>query len=308
MNDFHYLFGPLPSRRLGNSLGVSPIPERTCNYSCIYCQLGRTTHMTRKRQEFFPLEDILTELRTYLQEGPPFDVISIVGEGEPTLYSRLGELIHGVKQCTDKPVTVITNGALLADPQVRQELLEADIVLPSLDAYNAEIFKKIDRPHGLLDFDAIQQGLIEFSHQYQGQLWIEIMLLAGINDDDYALDQFAAILKQIRYDRVYINTPVRPPAESNVQAPSAERVQAAVQKLSALSIDMLSSGSFFSEESDPYEAIISICRRHPMNQFELDAFLDSRHVADKQQIKDRLEQDSIVEPVVYKGITTYRIR
>ncbi|MGI5957903.1 MAG: radical SAM protein [Massiliimalia sp.] len=308
MNQAKYLFGPVPSRRLGKSLGVSPIPEKTCNYSCIYCQLGRTNHMTVQRQEFFPLDEIIEEFRCYLQGNPDFDVVTIVGEGEPTLYSRLGELILQIKQYTDKPVAVITNGALLTDPQVRQELLNADMVLPSLDAYDEGSFRMIDRPCGLLDYQQIQQGLIDFSKEYQGQLWIEIMLIGGINDDDTALDHFSSILSQMRYDRVYINSPVRPPAEGFVHTPAPERIQAAVQKLSGISIDMLVSGSFFSELTDPYDAVLSICRRHPMNQFELDAFLDSRNVKDKQQLKERLEQDSRVEPVTYKGIITYRVK
>lgn len=117
MSGYKYLFGPVPSRRLGASLGVSPIPERTCNYSCVYCQLGRTLRMTNTRQEFFPLEEILAEFREYLQGSIPFDVVTVVGEGEPTLYSRLGELIAGLKKETDKPVAVITNGARSMTPR-----------------------------------------------------------------------------------------------------------------------------------------------------------------------------------------------
>lgn len=308
MNEAKYLFGPVPSRRLGKSLGISPIPEKTCNYSCIYCQLGRTKHMITERREFFPLEEIVAEFEHYLTDGPEFDVVTIVGEGEPTLYSRLGDLIQQVKQRTQKPVAVITNGALLTDPQVRSELMGADIVLPSLDACDPGSFRMIDRPCGLLDYEEIQKGLIQFSKEYQGELWLEIMLVGGINDDDAALDSFASILRQMRYDRVYLNTPVRPPAEGFVHAPSEERVQAAVKKLSAISIDMLVSGSFFSELSDPYEAVLSICRRHPMNQFEIDAFLDSRNVKDKEELVRRLQQDSRVQPVEYKGITTYRVK
>ena len=158
MSGYKYLFGPVPSRRLGASLGVSPIPERTCNYSCVYCQLGRTLRMTNTRQEFFPLEEILAEFREYLQGSIPFDVVTVVGEGEPTLYSRLGELIAGLKKETDKPVAVITNGALLYDAEMRRELMEADIVLPSLDAVTEEQYRKIDRPMGSIGFAEMAEG------------------------------------------------------------------------------------------------------------------------------------------------------
>ena len=141
--ELKYIFGPVPSRRLGKSLGISPIPRKTCNYSCIYCQLGRTDKMTGERKEFFPLKDIINEFKEYLKESFDFDVITIVGEGEPTLYSKLGELIKEVKKITDKPVAVITNGALLSSKEVRDELMNADIVLPSIDGYNEETAKKL---------------------------------------------------------------------------------------------------------------------------------------------------------------------
>ena len=309
MSGFKYLFGPVPSRRLGASLGVSPIPERTCNYSCVYCQLGRTLRMTNSRQEFFPLDEILGEFREYLQGSIPFDVVTIVGEGEPTLYSRLGELVSGLKALTDKPVAIITNGALLSDPGLRRELLEADIVLPSLDAVNEEQFRKIDRPMGSISFDAMTEGLRAFSREYTGQLWIEIMLVDGMNDSPADLDAFKQFLGTIHYDRVYINTPVRPPAEGFVHTSAPERVDAFARELGGISIDRLTSGSFFSEVDDPYEAILSIARRHPMNQFEVESFLEARGIpaADRLALRSRLEQDPQISVISYKGILTYRV-
>ena len=128
MNDFKYVFGPIPSRRLGRSLGISPLPKKTCNYSCIYCQLGRTDKMTNKRQEFYKTEDIIAEFKQYLKDSDKFDIVTVVGEGEPTLAANLAELVVALKALTDKPVAVITNGALLSDPQVREELCHADMV------------------------------------------------------------------------------------------------------------------------------------------------------------------------------------
>lgn len=308
MNDLNYVFGPVPSRRLGRSVGVSPILDNTCNHTCVYCQLGRTRHMTNKRQEFFPLEDILSEFQRYAEDTDAYDVVSVVGEGEPTLYSRLGELLKGLKKLTDKPVTVITNGALLYDPQVRKDLMEADIVLPSLDAVTAEMYHRIDRPYGRLDFEESLKGLIEFSQAYKGELWLEIMLVDGMNTDEASLQAFAETVKKIRTDRIYINTPVRPPAEAEIMPASHEAIQRACELMGAISIDMLTTGSFTSEIADDYEACISICRRHPMNQFEIQGFLQSRGCQETGAFFKRLESDAHVLAVERKGMKTYRIR
>lgn len=308
MSDMHYVFGPVPSRRLGRSLGVSPIPKKTCNYSCIYCQLGRTNKMTNDRREFFPLEDILREVELCLKDTQDFDVVSIVGEGEPTLYARLGELLRGIKELTDKPTAVITNGALLADPQVRQELMEADIVLPSMDAWDEITYKKVDRPFGKIHFEDTYEGLKTFTHAFPGQIYMEIMLMDGINDSESSLEGFKKALEGLRYDRVYINTPVRPPAEDNVSVSSAETLERAAELLGGISIETLASGSFGSEIQDDYEAILSIIGRHPMNQHEIGGFLASRGTEDAADILLRLDEDPRVSPVRYKGYVTYRLK
>ena len=203
MNDFKYVFGPIPSRRLGRSLGISPLPKKTCNYSCIYCQLGRTDKMTNKRQEFYKTEDIIAEFKQYLKDSDKFDIVTVVGEGEPTLAANLGELVVALKALTDKPVAVITNGALLSDPQVREELCHADMVLPSLDAYNQEISKKIDRPYGTIKFEEEFEGLKKFTHMYEGELWLEIMLVDGINDDEQSILKFQELLKELRENKKF---------------------------------------------------------------------------------------------------------
>ena len=303
-----YVFGPVPSRRLGSSLGISPIPKRTCNYSCIYCQLGRTLHMTNTRQEFFCLEDILKEVDAYLQEELSFDVVTIVGEGEPTLYSRLGDLIDALHQRVDVPVAVITNGGLLYDASVREELMKADIVLPSLDAYCLDLYKKIDRPIGTLNLEASLRGLIQFSKDYKGQLYMEIMLVEGLNTSKKDLESMKEVLDRIEYDRVYINTVVRPPAESEVLPATQASIEQAVMCLGGISIDSLSTGSFFSEIEDPYEALLSIIARHPMNQFEIQSFLEGRNVTNGNEIFGRLDQDEKLLKKEYKGYSTYRIK
>ena len=308
MSETKFVFGPVPSRRLGRSLGVSPIPKKSCNYSCIYCQLGRTDKMTNTRKDFFPVEDILAEFDRCREELSHCDVISIVGEGEPTLYASLGALIRGLKARTDKPVAVITNAALMGDPTVRADLMEADIVLPSLDSFDEESWHRIDRPHGHLRYGEMLEGLRRFTREFSGAIYLEIMLMAGINDSEEQLQIFKELLSTLSYDRVYINTPVRPPAEPEVQVCSEATLALACELLGGVSIEQLASGSFFSEVEDDYEAILSIIGRHPMNQHEIRGFLDSRHNPDPQALLDRLSHDSAVNPVEYKGYITYRLR
>lgn len=303
-----YVYGPVPSRRLGLSLGVSPIPKKTCNYACIYCQLGQTDHMTNTRQKYFPVKDILDEAKAVIEGGTAFDVITIVGEGEPTLYADLGDLIRGLKRLSEKPVAVITNGALLYDERVQEALLEADLVLPSLDAADEGVFKRINRPHGSLKFDQVIEGLRQFSQKYKGQLWIEIMLVKGINDDEAAISGLKVLLETLRYDRLYINTVVRPPAEPEVEAVAPEVMRKAVDILGGTPIDLLESEGFHSDIEDDREAVLSIIKRHPMNQFEIEAFLERRGCGEVKGVLNALRRDPLVASVRYKGYETFRLK
>lgn len=308
MEKFRYIYGPVPSRRLGISLGISPIPKKTCNYSCIYCQLGRTDKMTNTRESFFPPEDIISEFEDYLSSGQHFDAVTIVGEGEPTLCLDLGILLTEIKKRVKAPLAVITNGALLFDTKLQAELFNADIVLPSFDAYDEASFMKINRPHKTLDFKRCCEGLEKFSNSYKGELWLEIMLMKGLNDDDDSLRKYRSLLDKIKYSKLYINTPVRPPAEENVQCIDSERMERAVEILHGISIDKLVSEGFKSELSDDRSAILSIIKRHPMNQFEIKAFLGSRQNSEPEKMIRMLDEDNEVEGINYKGIITYRLK
>lgn len=308
MSKVTHVFGPVPSRRLGLSLGVSPIPEKTCNYTCTYCQLGRTTHMSNKRELYYPVLEIATQVKEALAHNKNIDVVSIVGEGEPTLYAGLGELIETIKTFTDKPVALITNAALFYDEQVRFESSKADIVLPSLDGYDESSWKNIDRPYGHLNFNAVLEGLVKFGQEYSGQHWIEIMLVQGENDSDEALKGFAAIISRIKHDRLFVNTPVRPPAESFVQPTSHAVVVKFAEKLQGTAIDELVSTGFSSDIADNFKAVESIILRHPMNTFEIDNFLTSRTCTEDQKDKVflQLKKSASVTATEYKGFVTYR--
>lgn len=308
MAEMKYVYGPVPSRRLGISLGISPIPKKTCNYSCVYCQLGRTNPLINERTMFFPIDDIIFEFEQIQKSNIKYDVITIVGEGEPTLYLGLGGLITEIKKRTEIPVAVITNGALFYDSEVREELYSADIVLPTFDAYNQKTLKEINRPHGSINFNKVKEGMVEFTEKYKGQLWLEIMLIDGINDSLDSLKGYKELLKSFKYERLYINTPVRPPAEEFVKPIETQKMKKAVEILGGISIDLLESEGFHSEIADDYEAILSIIKRHPMNQFELQGFLNLRGCEKIDEILCKLSKDDKIVAINYKGYDTYRMK
>ena len=206
-----YIFGPVPSRRLGRSLGVDLVPFKTCTYDCIYCQLGRTTTKTVERREWVPLDDVLVELKEKLATKP--DYITLSGSGEPTLYSRAGELIGRIKAMTDVPVAVLTNGSLLWHPEVRSQLTNADLVIPSLDAGDEAMFRAVNRPHEDISFEQMVAGLVEFRHEYEGQYWLEVFILAGHTAVEGEARKLVDCVRQIKPDRVQLNTATRPTAE-----------------------------------------------------------------------------------------------
>ncbi len=293
---------------MGLSLGISPIPSKVCNYSCVYCQLGKTVLMSNEREEFFKLNDILKEIKEYLTPELKFDVVTIVGEGEPTLYLKLGKLIEEIKKLTDKPIALITNGSLLYDKSVREECCKVDIILPTLDAYNEETYRQINRPYGKLKYKDFFKGLVEFSKIFKGQLWLEVMLVKGINDDLQSLFNLKDRIDQVNFDRVYINVPARPPAELWVKIPSKEHIDKAIEILGGISIESLVSYGFQSNIKDSYEAILSIIKRHPMNNFEILTFLQSRNENNITQVFDKLEHSDKIEKIKYKGYVTYRTK
>jgi wyosine [tRNA(Phe)-imidazoG37] synthetase (radical SAM superfamily) len=203
----------VPSRRLGRSLGVDLVPFKTCTYDCTYCQLGRTTDRVLERRAYVPTRKILEELDEALAAGPPPDYISLAGSGEPTLHAGIGALIAGIKARSRVPVAVLTNGSLLWKREVREALLEADLVLPSLDAGDAELFALVNRPHPGIDFAAMVEGLVTFRERFAGPVWLEVMLVAGVTGIRAEVEKIAALAARIRPARVQLNTVTRPPCE-----------------------------------------------------------------------------------------------
>lgn len=221
--DFKHVFGPVPSRRLGRSLGIDLVPFKTCSYDCIYCQLGKTTDKTVERREYVPLNAVLSELRRKLEQCRP-DYITLSGSGEPTLYAPIGKLIRGIKTRTKIPVAVLTNGSLLWDRDVQDALLSADVVVPSLDAGDDAAFQHVNRPHPSISFDRMVGGLVEFRKRYSKTVWLEVFLLGGITAIKTEVTKIAKITKHIRPDRIQLNTVTRPPAEDFAFPVSCKRM------------------------------------------------------------------------------------
>ena len=203
------VFGPVPSRRLGRSLGVDLVPFKTCSFDCIYCQLGRTTRLTTKRQAWVPVAAVLEQLKPKLASQP--DYISLSGGGEPTLHSHLGEIIEGIRALTTIPVAVFTNGSLLWRKEVREAVARADVVLPSLDAPDAARFQWINRPHPEITFARLLDGLAALRREFTGAYWLEIMMLGGYTSLPPQMKELAAHIRRLRPDSPA--TGVRPPAE-----------------------------------------------------------------------------------------------
>ena len=210
---YKYLYGPVPSRRLGRSLGVDLVPFKVCTYDCVYCQLGRTTDKTLVRKEYIAPEVILKELERKLAENDKPDYITLAGSGEPTLNSAIGEIIGGIKGLTDIPVAVLTNGSLLWKEAVQEALLSADLVIPSLDVGNNLFFQCVNRPHEGIAFDRMVEGLATFTKRFKGEVWLEVLLLAGFTDAATEVKKIAEIANGLGVARIQLNTATRPPAE-----------------------------------------------------------------------------------------------
>jgi len=220
-----YLYGPVPSRRLGRSLGVDIVPAKVCTLDCVYCQIGRTTDKSVERKDYTDIEAILTELKERLAAGLKADFITISGSGEPTLHSRLGELIDGIKKITNIPVAVITNGTLLYKPDVRADCAKADVVLPSLDAGDQRAFQRINRPHTDISIEKLISGLCAFRNEYAGQIWLEVFFVEGLNTDSEQIAKIKSAIERICPDKVQLNTAVRPTAEPNIKSVDAEKLK-----------------------------------------------------------------------------------
>lgn len=304
-----YVYGPVPSRRLGRSLGIDLVPYKTCTYDCIYCQLGRTTNKTIERKEYVKIEDILTELDVKLDLDPKPDYISLAGSGEPTLNLRIGDLIEKIKGMTKIPIAVITNGALLWREEVRDALMGADLVLPSLDAADDTMFHYVNRPHEDITFSKMIGGIDDFIRTFQRSVWLEVFLLADVTAIPAEVEKFAVLVGKLRPERVQLNTVYRPSAEDFAGAVSVEQLRK-FQNYFTGNVEIIvgyASGPSPAGETISVEAdIISLLKRRPCTLQDVSAGLALSPMT-VMKVLNTLCQRGKVEYVTKRGSIFYRV-
>ncbi|OGR09450.1 MAG: hypothetical protein A3K23_05665 [Desulfobacca sp. RBG_16_58_9] len=301
-----YLFGPVPSRRLGRSLGVDLIPRKSCPYDCVYCEVGPTTRQTLERREYHT-QAIIQELQDYLP-GPAteLDYITLAGSGEPTLNLGLGKIITAVKELTDVPVAVLTNGALLYLPEVRRDLAAADVILPSLDSAIEETWRAINRPLPGMSLVQIIEGLEALRQEYQGQIWLEIMILKGFNDSEEELGALRRAIQRLAPDKVQLNTAVRPVVEDVAQPLSLEEMQAIADFLGAGAEVIASSPRPASAETAVSDArFLEMLARRPMTAPDLAQVLGLPLDLVQRRLK-RLCESGLIAHSLYQDQGFYR--
>ena len=300
------VFGPIPSRRLGRSLGINNIPPKVCSYSCIYCQLGKTDSMSIERKDFYSTEEIYKEVSEKISQlkktEENIDYITFVPDGEPTLDINLGKTIDRLKSFGVK-IAVITNASLLWDKEVRLDLMKADWVSVKIDSVYENIWHKINRPHGMLEFPRIIRGIKEFAAGYNGMLVTETMLVKSINDSIESLSKTAQFINEIKPDKSYILVPTRPPAERIVKQPSEENLNNAYQIYSSLisevELIVYNEGTDFYYSSDAKQELLSILAVHPMRKDAVEEFL-SKSNSDVALIHHLME-NNLIQEVEYRS-------
>ncbi|RQD67167.1 MAG: radical SAM protein [Desulfonatronovibrio sp. MSAO_Bac4] len=269
---FEYIFGPVMSSRLGSSLGIDLLGCKVCSFDCLYCESGKTEIKTIKRAACVSLESIASELQTWFETYEQrSDFITLGGQGEPCLNSCLGEIIQSIKQMPlDIPVAVLTNSSMLSDPQVRKELCAADVVLPSLDSLVESEFKKINRPHPSIDLKGLAQGLLDFRQEFQGKIFLEVLIIPGINDSRENLNRLIDFNSQLRPDRVDITTMSRPGSYLGAELPSSNFLAEWRKAFNAtVSPGKVSVTNICTDQSAIRERVLSSVKRRPQTQEQL---------------------------------------
>jgi wyosine [tRNA(Phe)-imidazoG37] synthetase (radical SAM superfamily) len=307
-------FGPVPSRRLGRSLGINNIPPKTCTYSCVYCQIGRTNNMTVERRYFYDPEDILREVERSVHEAysrdERIDYLTFVPDGEPTLDINIGKEISLLKKRINIPIAVITNASLLWLNDVREDLMEADLVSVKIDAVSEGLWRVVNRPHKSLKLDAILEGIREFTKIFDGKVVSETMVIDDINYNK-EFERIAGFLENLaKLDKTYIATPTRPPAEEWVKPAKEEVLNEAFQtfskKLGEDKVEFLVGyeGNTFALTGDIKEDLLNIMSVHPMREEAIEELLKKANAS--WQIVDELLRDGELVRLEYEGKIYYK--
>lgn len=299
-----YIFGPVPSRRLGSSLGIDVIPHKTCNLDCIYCEVGKTNKMTITKKSFMKIDDVIAELNEiYPMLKEKIDVVTVTGSGEPTLNKDLYDIITEIKKIVIHPTVLLTNGTLVTDDEVKKSMHEFDIVVPSIDAVSQDIFHKINKPHKKLNLGDILKHLKIFSDNYNGKLYIEVLLVKGINDNYTELKKIADYIKGLKYEKVQLNTVFRPPAYQEAKGLTDKELLEAAILLKKEGIKVEPVQNFIKDlkiwNGKPEELIISTLKMRPCTVKDLESIFDLGEdyikslIASSKEIKSYLHNGEI---------------
>ncbi len=302
-----YLFGPVPSRRLGISLGIDLVPHKTCSFNCIFCECGRTTNLTTERREYVPTADVIAELDRYLSGKPVLDYITFSGSGEPTLHIGIGDIVrHLKKHHPEYRLALLTNASLLHDSEVRNAIMDIDVIVPSLNAASQKVFMKINRPDPVLKVEDIIRGLELLRAEYDGEIWLEIFIVPGLNDQTEELDLLKKAIDRIKPDRIQLNTLDRPGVVDWIRPATHEEMEHIITHLGHPSIEITGTSAeranvpCFSEDLE--EAIIQTLRRRPCTIDDLTSILGLHQSEINKYLQYLLDSNIIVEKIESRGI------
>ncbi len=304
---YKYLFGPVPSRRLGISLGIDLVPYKVCSLDCVYCECGPTTKLTTERKEYILFDKLKAELEHYFDGNPDPDYITFSGSGEPTLNSRIGDVIDLLKKIKpDIPIAVLTNGTLLSSKQLRKELLKADVVLPSMDAALNTSFHKINRPHPSIQLEEYIKGLRDFRREFSGKIWLEIFILPGYNNEEKDLILLKDAIEQIKPDSVQLNTLDRPGVVEDIHPATYAELTAIADFLGFDNVEVIAASPKRKEVKsyrfDMETAILETIARRPCTLDDLSGIL-SAHINEINKYLGVLEKENkITTKVLARGI------
>ncbi len=295
---YKYLFGPVPSRRLGLSLGIDLVPYKTCNLNCIYCECGRTTNLINERKEFFDCNEIIKELEYFLKNKPKIDYITFSGAGEPLLYSKIGEIINFLKKNFSKyKIAILTNGTLFFNNLIIEEIKKADLIIPSLDSVNENTFKLINRPHKDLKLNKIIEGIINLRKNFHKKIYLEVFIIKNLNDSYNEILNLKNVIKKINPDKIQINTVDRPPAEEFAEPVSINKLNE-IKNIFGEKAEIISfkNKNTKLEKNNNFSTIINCLKRRPLTLEDL-MKITNLHVNELNKILRELEEEKKITKI-----------
>jgi len=305
-HQYDYLFGPVPSRRLGVSLGVDLVPHKTCSLNCIYCECGRTTNLTIERKEYVPTETVLAELKTFLAPKPKLDYITFSGAGEPTLHSGIGEIVKFLKtNFPDYKIALLTNGTLFYQPKLIEEVKSIDLILPSLDAASDHIFRKLNRPFHKLKIETIIDGLVQLRKNFEGQMWLEVFIVPGLNDSDDEIMRLKSGIQRIKPDRVQLNTLDRPGTVAWVKPATKDSLKKIANQLDSqaeIIANFQQREQVASYNADVESTILQTIKRRPCTVEDLCSILGLHQNEINKYIETLLSRNMIRSEILERGV------